>query len=186
MRFTRSYKRAKWLVLLAWMSSIAFSAPIIFFFSTKETEQFGTQCWLELAQPWQWQVYVVLVSLSIFILPALIIATCYTAITLTIWKRGRVMQPPVVTFAILPRGELQSVASIAHTGTQHLGLASTAGTDGGGVMRVHHPASADCWQAGRSSICQSSNHHSSRYSHHTTAQQTTDSNLNCNTTLPSL
>ena len=52
-----------------------------------------------------------LVSLSIFILPALIIATCYTAITLTIWKRGRVMQPPVVTFAILPRGELQSVAS---------------------------------------------------------------------------
>ena len=135
----------------------------------------------------------VLVSLSIFILPALIIATCYTAITLTIWKRGRVMQPPVVTFAILPRGELQSVASMAvniplstHTGTLYLGLASTAGTDGGGVMRVHHPASADCWQAGRSSICQSSNHHSSRYSHHTTAQQTTDSNLNCNTTLPSL
>ena len=113
MRFTRSYKRAKWLVLLAWMSSIAFSAPIIFFFSTKETEKFGTQCWLELAQPWQWQVYVVLVSLSIFILPALIIATCYTAITLTIWKRGRVMQPPVVTFAILPRGELQSVATMA-------------------------------------------------------------------------
>ena len=85
--------------------------------------EYGTQCWIDFSFPWQWQVYMSLVSLSIFIIPALIIAVCYTTITVTIWRcgdcrllnlssqeyfesfrRSRVMQPPLVTYAILPRG----------------------------------------------------------------------------------
>ena len=83
--------------------------------------EYGTQCWIDFSSPWQWQGYMSLVSLSIFIIPALIIAVCYTTITATIWRwainvwiisgyiftfsrRSRVMQPPLVTYAILPRG----------------------------------------------------------------------------------
>jgi len=103
MRFNRSYNRAKWLVLSAWLTSIVFSVPILFFFDLHETKDYGTQCWIDFTEAWQWQVYMSLVSLSIFIVPAVIIAVCYTTITVTIWRRGRIMQPPLVTYAILPR-----------------------------------------------------------------------------------
>merc|ERR1711892_534129 len=42
-------------------------------------------------------------ALSLFIFPALIIASCYTLIVLTIWKKSKIMQPPMCTSAILPR-----------------------------------------------------------------------------------
>jgi len=103
MRFNRSYSRAKWLVVMAWLTSVIFSVPILFFFHLKETPMFGTQCWIEFTHPWQWQVYMTLVSLSVFIVPAIIIAVCYTTITITIWRRSRILHPPIVTYAILPR-----------------------------------------------------------------------------------
>ena len=78
--------RAKWLVVMAWLTSVIFSVPILFFFHLKETPMFGTQCWIEFTHPWQWQVYMTLVSLSVFIVPAIIIAVCYTTITITIWR----------------------------------------------------------------------------------------------------
>lgn len=109
MRFNRSYNRAKWLVLTAWLTSIVFSVPILFFFDVQEIEEYGTQCWIDFESPWQWQLYLSLVSLSIFIIPAVIIAICYTTITVTIWRRGRIMQPPMVTYAILPRVPLTEV-----------------------------------------------------------------------------
>ena len=124
-------------MLSAWLTSIVFSVPILFFFDLHETKgrlvcdtvtgpsltwsDYGTQCWIDFTEAWQWQVYMSLVSLSIFIVPAVIIAVCYTTITVTIWRwvnmasgvsvllqllfrRGRIMQPPLVTYAILPRG----------------------------------------------------------------------------------
>ena len=54
--------------------------------------EYGTQCWIDFSSPWQWQVYMSLVSLSIFIIPALIIAVCYTTITATIWRCGEQFQ----------------------------------------------------------------------------------------------
>ena len=124
-------------MLSAWLTSIVFSVPILFFFDLHETKgrfvgdtvtgpsppwsDYGTQCWIDFTEAWQWQGYMSLVSLSIFIVPAVIIAVCYTTITVTIWRwvtmasgvsvflqllfrRGRIMQPPLVTYAILPRG----------------------------------------------------------------------------------
>eukprot|EP00092_Neocalanus_flemingeri_P015369 GFUD01016630.1.p1 GENE.GFUD01016630.1~~GFUD01016630.1.p1 ORF type:complete len:430 (-),score=35.45 GFUD01016630.1:169-1458(-) len=103
MRFNRSWKRAKWLVVAAWVISVAFSVPILFFFNIHETEDYGTQCWIDFPAQWHWQLYMSLVALSLFIFPALIIAFCYTVIVITIWKKSKIMQPPLFTSAILPR-----------------------------------------------------------------------------------
>ena len=46
---------------------------------------------MTLADPWQWQVYMTIVALSVFIIPAIIIAGCYIHIVLTIWKKSKEM-----------------------------------------------------------------------------------------------
>ena len=107
-------KRAKFLVAAAWILSIAFSVPIIFFYKLKEIEQYGNQCWIEFpitSSNWHWKLYMTLVAFSLFVIPAILIASCYFVIVITIWKKGKVMAPPTVTQSLLPRGEkmLQTV-----------------------------------------------------------------------------
>jgi hypothetical protein len=51
------------------------------------------QCWIEFQQPWQWQMYMTLVAVSLFVLPALIISGCYTTIVLTIWSKSKALAP---------------------------------------------------------------------------------------------
>ena len=50
------------------------------------------------------KVYMPLVAVSLFLVPAILIASCYTIIVITIWKKGKVMAPPTATQALLPRG----------------------------------------------------------------------------------
>lgn len=52
-----------------------------------------TQCWIELGNPWRWQMYMSLVAASLFVFPALIIAGCYAVILRTIWAKGAVLMP---------------------------------------------------------------------------------------------
>lgn len=47
------------------------------------------QCWIEFSEPWQWQLYMTLVALAVFVLPALIITICYAFIVFTIWAKGK-------------------------------------------------------------------------------------------------
>jgi hypothetical protein len=51
------------------------------------------QCWIEFQQPWQWQMYMTLVAVSLFVVPALIISGCYTVIVLTIWSKSKTLAP---------------------------------------------------------------------------------------------
>jgi neuropeptide S receptor 1 len=46
------------------------------------------QCWIELKEPWKWQLYMTLVSVTLFFIPAAIIATCYAVIIVTIWSKN--------------------------------------------------------------------------------------------------
>jgi 7 transmembrane receptor (rhodopsin family) len=50
-----------------------------------------TQCWIELGEPWRWQLYMSLVATVLFIIPALIISLCYAIIVKTIWEKGTYM-----------------------------------------------------------------------------------------------
>uniref|UniRef100_A0A336MNQ2 CSON003953 protein n=1 Tax=Culicoides sonorensis TaxID=179676 RepID=A0A336MNQ2_CULSO len=53
-----------------------------------------TQCWIELGDAWRWQVYMCLISSSLFFIPAVIITSCYAIIVKTIWAKGAIMRPP--------------------------------------------------------------------------------------------
>eukprot|EP00096_Caligus_rogercresseyi_P009385 TRINITY_DN3178_c0_g1_i1.p1 TRINITY_DN3178_c0_g1~~TRINITY_DN3178_c0_g1_i1.p1 ORF type:complete len:410 (+),score=69.45 TRINITY_DN3178_c0_g1_i1:306-1535(+) len=89
MNFSGSWRRAKVLIILAWALSILFSSPILHFYTTKETQDYGTQCWIDFEEKWHWKLYMTLVSLSLFVFPAFIIAGCYFIIVRTIWKKSK-------------------------------------------------------------------------------------------------
>ncbi|KAH7940395.1 hypothetical protein HPB51_028738 [Rhipicephalus microplus] len=90
MNFSGSWRRARWLVALAWAASVAMSLPSIFL--NGEAMVHGRlQCWIEL-ELWQWQVYMTLVAGSLFFIPAFLIAACYSIIVYTIWKRSKILK----------------------------------------------------------------------------------------------
>ncbi|KAK9500503.1 hypothetical protein O3M35_001757 [Rhynocoris fuscipes] len=97
MKFSGSWRRAKLLVAVAWILSAVFSLPILVLYEEKLV-QGHLQCWIELTEPWQWQLYMTVVSIALFLLPALIISTCYAIIVSTIWsKSGRLIVIPTKT-----------------------------------------------------------------------------------------
>lgn len=87
-------RKARILVGSAWGLSAIFSLPSIFL-NSKEEVKGMPQCWIDLQQ-WQWQLYITLVAISLFFLPALIIAACYTVIVYTIWTNSRTMSYPKI------------------------------------------------------------------------------------------
>lgn len=50
------------------------------------------QCWIDL-KPWQWRVYMTLVALALFFVPAIIISGCYAVIVWTIWSKSKLLIP---------------------------------------------------------------------------------------------
>ncbi|CAL1293459.1 unnamed protein product [Larinioides sclopetarius] len=92
MNFSTSWRKARWLVASAWGASAVFSIPSAFL-SSKEEVKGMSQCWIDL-DPWQWQLYITLVAASLFFVPALVIAACYTVIVHTIWTKSRLMSYP--------------------------------------------------------------------------------------------
>lgn len=52
------------------------------------TVQGHVQCWIDLEEAWQWRLYLTLVAVSLLVLPALLIFTCYIVIVVTIWKQS--------------------------------------------------------------------------------------------------
>lgn len=93
MNFTGSWRRAKSLVIAAWGFSLVFSAPILHFYETTETANYGTQCWIDFDEAWKWKLYMTLVSVTLFVIPAFLIAGCYVIIVVTIWSKGKEMAP---------------------------------------------------------------------------------------------
>ena len=92
MNFSGSWKRARILVGVAWLLSAVFSSPVLFLFTLQEPPHYGTQCWIDFKEPWQWQVYMTLVAVTLFFIPTILISACYIIIVITIWKKGKAMQ----------------------------------------------------------------------------------------------
>ncbi|XP_014258479.1 cardioacceleratory peptide receptor-like [Cimex lectularius] len=86
MKFSRSWRRARVLVGIAWALSALFSLPSLIMYR-EELIQDQLQCWIEMKQ-WEWRVYMTVVSLALFVIPAVIITACYTVIVSTIWSKG--------------------------------------------------------------------------------------------------
>ncbi|RZF46438.1 hypothetical protein LSTR_LSTR012513 [Laodelphax striatellus] len=86
MKFSGSWRRAKVLVAVAWFLSLLFSTPSMVLFEVQMV-QGQLQCWIELTE-WQWQLYMTVVALLIFVIPAIIITACYAIIVSTIWSKS--------------------------------------------------------------------------------------------------
>ncbi|CAG9863421.1 unnamed protein product [Phyllotreta striolata] len=87
MKFSGSWRRAKCLIITAWLISVLFSIPILILYEEKMI-QGQNQCWLQFSEQWMWKLYMTLVSISLFCLPAIIIASCYAIIIITIWTKS--------------------------------------------------------------------------------------------------
>jgi neuropeptide S receptor 1 len=51
------------------------------------------QCWIDFSEQWQWQLYMTLVAVTLFVVPAVIISACYTIIVSTIWSTSKQLTP---------------------------------------------------------------------------------------------
>ncbi|XP_055849766.1 cardioacceleratory peptide receptor [Episyrphus balteatus] len=115
MNFSKSWKRARRLVTGAWIISSFLSAPMLYLYEEKVI-QGQTQCWIDLGEPWRWQVYMSAVSITLFALPALIITACYAVIVRTIWVKGSLFVPGAnaatrraSSRGIIPRAKVKTI-----------------------------------------------------------------------------
>ena len=53
---------------------------------------YGTQCWIDFPEPWHWKLYMTLIAITLFLLPAICIATCYTVIVRYIYPVIQLLQ----------------------------------------------------------------------------------------------
>ncbi|XP_059353169.1 cardioacceleratory peptide receptor-like [Daphnia carinata] len=87
MNFSRGWRRARILVAVAWILSAIFSTPMLFLYEEGLVQE-QVQCWIDMPEPWQWQLYLTLVAVSLLVLPALLIFACYVIIVRTIWVQS--------------------------------------------------------------------------------------------------
>ncbi|BET01232.1 receptor [Nesidiocoris tenuis] len=87
MNFSGSWRRARLLVGFAWTLSAIFSSPILYLYEERLIEG-SFQCWIELGSPLKWQIYMSLVALTLFVVPAFVISACYAVIVYTIWTKS--------------------------------------------------------------------------------------------------
>ncbi|XP_045179875.2 cardioacceleratory peptide receptor-like [Mercenaria mercenaria] len=80
-------KRCRILVTLAWMFAGLFSLPMLYMYEEMIVDRIP-QCWIDLQDPWKWRLYMTLVSFAVFIIPAIIIASCYIIIVVIIWSKS--------------------------------------------------------------------------------------------------
>ncbi|KAK6166584.1 hypothetical protein SNE40_023240 [Patella caerulea] len=92
MNFSGSWLRAKILIGSAWLISLLFAAPQLFLFQEKH-HYGGPQCYIDLTEAWQWQLYLSMIALVIFVIPAIIICICYVVIVAIIWRSSRLLKP---------------------------------------------------------------------------------------------
>ncbi|XP_074604584.1 cardioacceleratory peptide receptor-like isoform X2 [Brevipalpus obovatus] len=90
LNFTSRARRAKFLITAAWSLSALLSVPQLVL-SRIELKSGYPQCGIELASAQHWQIYVTLIFVSVFLIPAIIISACYSLIVHTIWKESRLM-----------------------------------------------------------------------------------------------
>ncbi|KAG7299637.1 hypothetical protein JYU34_016626 [Plutella xylostella] len=87
MNFTGSWRRARGLIIAAWLLSFIFCVPMLFLFH-EENIQGTLQCWSTISKL-QWRVWMTSVFVSLFVAPALTISACYGVIVVTIRQKSQ-------------------------------------------------------------------------------------------------
>lgn len=83
--FTQNRNRGHYLVAGAWFLAFISATPVTLSVTIKEIENFP-QCWITY-DILGWKIYMVYLTSSLLVIPALIITICYTHIVYTIWQK---------------------------------------------------------------------------------------------------
>ncbi|XP_014203836.1 cardioacceleratory peptide receptor [Copidosoma floridanum] len=115
MKFSRGWWRAKALVIAAWGISAFYSVPIFFLYEEKMIED-KPQCWIDLGSETNWRIYMTIVSVTLFVVPTLIITGCYVVIIYTIWSQSSKLRQDATqdtrrasSRGIIPKAKIKTV-----------------------------------------------------------------------------
>lgn len=105
-----SSKQAHLLVLAAWIASLLFSIPQVFIFSMSEVEDGSGvfDCWASFQPEWTLTVYITWTTVSVFVIPTLMLGVLYGYITCAVWTSSKMMQKLTPNFA--PPAPLETAA----------------------------------------------------------------------------
>lgn len=96
-------RKDRFCVVASWMLSLIFSSPQAYIFSIKEIAHGVYDCWGVFVQPWGWKAYITWMSLSIYIIPVVILSICYGLICFKIWQNFNLKTRKEHFLAVTPR-----------------------------------------------------------------------------------
>ncbi|XP_060487618.1 oxytocin receptor [Panthera onca] len=76
-------------VLATWLGCLVASAPQVHIFSLREVADGVFDCWAVFIQPWGPKAYITWITLSVYIVPVIVLAVCYGLISFKIWQNLR-------------------------------------------------------------------------------------------------
>lgn len=90
----------------AWLISLVFSTPQLFIFSLQRIEENLYDCWASFIEPWGQRIYITWITLSVFLLPAIILLYCQLRICTGIYfnMKRKTLQGATGDARSCPRG----------------------------------------------------------------------------------
>ncbi|XP_006132871.1 oxytocin receptor [Pelodiscus sinensis] len=76
-------------VLLTWLLCLLVSIPQIHIFSLRDVGNGVYDCWADFIQPWGAKAYITWITLTVYIIPVLMLSICYGLISFKIWQNVR-------------------------------------------------------------------------------------------------
>ncbi|XP_059800285.1 oxytocin receptor [Hypanus sabinus] len=76
----------RFFVILSWAISLLFSLPQAFIFSLRRMDSGAYDCWGVFVQPWGAKAYITWITLSVYIIPVILLIICYSLISFKIWQ----------------------------------------------------------------------------------------------------
>ncbi|XP_019360234.1 PREDICTED: oxytocin receptor [Gavialis gangeticus] len=73
-------------VLLTWLLCLLVSIPQIHIFSLRDVGNGVYDCWADFIQPWGLKAYITWITLTVYIIPVLMLSVCYGLISFKIWQ----------------------------------------------------------------------------------------------------
>ncbi|XP_033728887.1 cephalotocin receptor 1-like [Pecten maximus] len=85
-----SSRTVHYMVAVAWLISLVLSLPQIYIFSYMERQPNVFDCWATFNPSWTLELYITFNSVTVYVIPIIILTFCYGRMCYSVWKRGRV------------------------------------------------------------------------------------------------
>nr|BAG66063.1 vasotocin type1 receptor [Protopterus annectens] len=110
-------KRSYMMIITAWVGSFVLSTPQYFIFSLTEVKNGSDvhDCWANFIMPWGAKAYITWITFGIFIIPVIILTTCYGFICHSIWRNIKCKTRQGMSEYALKNGLMPSCVSSVRT-----------------------------------------------------------------------